>query len=153
MNEFARDLFSISTYLNHLQIILSRYTSKSTILKIVLFPLFLLCLIFLIIAITPVFAVGLLVKLFFEILIDDLIDKGSGFAMLAYIVFIEFFLLMYVILLLELILYGLLKLMSLGLGKTINEGPVEDMVKYNTIKKEEEKETDNIYVIDDENFK
>ena len=153
MNEFARDLFSISAYLNHLQIILSRYTSKSTILKIVLFPLFLLCLIFLIIAITPVFAVGLLVKLFFEILIDDLVDKGSGFAMLAYIVFIEFFLLMYVILLLELILYGLLKLMSLGLGKTINEGPVEDMVKYNTIKKEEEKETDNIYVIDDENFK
>ena len=153
MNEFARDLVSISAYLNHLQIILSRYTSKSTILKIVLFPLFLLCLIFLIIAITPVFAVGLLVKLFFEILIDDLVDKGSGFAMLAYIVFIEFFLLMYVILLLELILYGLLKLMSLGLGKTINEGPVEDMVKYNTIKKEEEKETDNIYVIDDENFK
>ena len=153
MNEFARDLFSISAYLNHLQIILSRYTSKSTILKIVLFPLFLLCLIFLIIAITPVFAVGLLVKLFFEILIDDLVDKGSGFAMLAYIVFIEFFLLMYVILLLELILYGLLKLMSLGLGKTINEGPVEDMVKYNTIKKEEEKETDNIYVIDYENFK
>ena len=153
MNEYARDLFSISTYLNCLQIILSRYTSKSTILKIVLFPLFLLCLVFLIIAITPVFLLGLLVKLFFEILIDDLIDKGSGFAMLAYMVFIEFFLLMYVILLLELILYGLLKLMSLGLGKTINEGPVEDMVKYNNTKKEEEKETDNIYVIDDENFK
>ena len=152
MNDYARDLFSISTYINHLQIILSRYTSKSIGLKIVLFPLFLLCLVFLIIAITPVFALGLLVKLFFEILIDDLVDKGSGFAMLAYMVFIEFFLLMYVILLLELILYGLLKLMSLGLGKTINEGPVEEAIRYNNTKKEEE-EKDNIYVIDDENFK
>ena len=152
MNEYARDLFSISTYINHLQIILSRYSTKSVLLKIVLFPLFLLCLIFLIVAITPVFALGLLVKLFFEILIDDLIDKGSGFAMLAYMVFIEFFLLMYVILLLELILYGLLKLMSLGLGKTINEGPLDSMIKQNNIKKEMDEKSD-IYVIDDENFK
>ena len=152
MNEYARDLFSISTYINHLQIILSRYSTKSVLLKIVLFPLFLLCLIFLIVAITPVFALGLLVKLFFEILIDDLIDKGSGFAMLAYMVFIEFFLLMYVILLLELILYGLLKLMSLGLGKTINEGPLDSMIKQNNIKKEMDEKSD-IYVIDDENYK
>ncbi len=152
MNEYARDLFSISTYINHLQIILSRYSTKSVGLKIVLFPLFLLCLIFLIVAITPVFALGLLVKLFFEILIDDLIDKGSGFAMLAYMVFIEFFLLMYVILLLELILYGLLKLMSLGLGKTINEGPLDSMIKQNNIKKEMDEKSD-IYVIDDENYK
>ena len=78
MNEYARDLFSISTYINHLQIILSRYSTKSVGLKIVLFPLFLLCLIFLIVAITPVFALGLLVKLFFEILIDDLIDKNDN---------------------------------------------------------------------------
>ena len=152
MNEYARDLFSISTYINHLQIILSRYSTKSVLLKIVLFPLFLLCLIFLIVAITPVFALGLLVKLFFEILIDDLIDKGSGYAMLAYMVFIEFFLLMYVILLLELILYGLLKLMSLGLGKTIHEGPLDSMIKQNNIKKEMDEKSD-IYVIDDENFK
>ena len=152
MNDYAKDLFSLSTYLNYFQIILSRYLSKNVGLKIVLFPLFLLCLIFLIAAITPVMLVGLFVKLFFDILIDDLLDKGSGFAMLAYMVFIEFFLLMYVILLLELILYGLLKLMSLGLGKTINEGPLDSMIKQNNIKKEMDEKSD-IYVIDDENFK
>lgn len=152
MNDYARDLFSISTYLNYLQTIISRYSSKSAGMKVLFFPLFLICLLFLIVAITPVFAVGLLVKLFFDILIDDLIDKGSGFAMLAYMVFIEFFLLMFIILFLEFVLYGILKLMCLGLGKSINEGPVEAMVKYNNTKKEEEKE-ENIYVIDDENYK
>jgi hypothetical protein len=95
-------------------------------------------------------AIGLFVKLFFDILIDDLLDKGSGFAILAYMVFMEFFILMYLVLLLELILYGLLKLMSLGLGKTNNEGPIETI--YN-VKHEEKEDKENIYVIDDENFK
>lgn len=153
MNDYAKDLFSLSTYINHLQIILNRYLSKSIGLKIVLFPLFLLCLVFLIIAITPVMLIGLFVKLFFDILIDDLLDKGSGFAILAYMVFMEFFILMYLIFLLELILYGILKLLSLTLGRTMNEAPVENIVKYNTTKKEEEEKQENIYVIDDENYK
>ena len=150
MNDYARDLFSLSTYINHLQIILSRYLSKNVGLKIALFPIFLLCLVFLLVAITPVFFLGLIVKLFFEILIDDLVEKGGAIAMVAYVVFMEFFLLMFIILGLEFILYSILKLLSLCLGKTANEAPIETIYKVN--EKKEEK-TDNIYVIDDEEFK
>ena len=42
--------------------------------------------------------------------------------------------------------------MSLGLGKTINEGPLDSMIKQNNIKKEMDEKSD-IYVIDDENYK
>ena len=151
MNDFTRDLFSFSTYINYFQIIIGRYASKSIGLKIVLFPLFILCLLILLVAITPVFAIGLLVKLFFDILIDDLIDKGSGFAILAYLVFMEFFILMFLVLIMELILYGLLKLLSLGLGKTNNEGPIEAIYQVNDNKNEEKE--DKVYVIDEDNFK
>lgn len=151
MNDFARDLFSISTYLNHLQIILNRYLSKNVGLKVVLFPIFLICLLFLLVAITPVFLIGLFIKLFFDILIDDIIDKGGAFAMLAYIVFMEFFILMFVVLALELALYGILKLLSLCLGKSINEAPIETIYKVNEKKEEENKS--EVYVINDDEFK
>jgi len=149
MSDYIRDLFSLSTYLNYFQIIIGRYASKSTGMKILFFPLFLICLLFLFIAITPVFAIGFIVRLAFDLLIDDLIDKGTGFALLAYLVFMEFYVLMFLVLIMELILYGILKLLSLGLGKSTNEGPIEAIYTV----KNEEKDDSNIYVIDDANFK
>ena len=100
----------------------------------------------------PIVLVGLLVRLLFDVLINDILDKGGFFVLIAYVVFMEFFLLLYVCFGIELLFYGIIKLLALGLGKTINERPVERIYKYNTDKPKEEK-TEDIYVINDENFK
>lgn len=151
MNEFIGDILSLRYYIDQLQIILNRYASKNIGLKIALSLLFILCLIFWI-SMLPIVLIGLLVKLLFDVLINDILDKGGFFVMIAYVAFMEFFILMYVCFALELLFYGIIKLLALGLGKTINERPVEKIYKLNTDKPKEEK-TDEIYVINDENFK
>ena len=151
MNEFIGDILSLRYYIDQLQIILNRYASKNIGLKIALSLLFILCLIFWI-SMLPIVLIGLLVKLLFDVLINDILDKGGFFVMIAYVAFMEFFILMYVCFALELLFYGIIILLALGLGKTINERPVEKIYKLNTDKPKEEK-TDEIYVINDENFK
>ena len=151
MNEFISDILSLRYYIEQLQVILGRYASKSIGLKIALSLLFVLCLVFWI-AMLPIVLVGLLVRLLFDILINDILDKGGFFVLIAYVVFMEFFLLLYVCFGIELLFYGIIKLLALGLGKTINERPVERIYKLNTDKPKEEK-TDEIYVINDDNFK
>lgn len=151
MNEFIGDILSLRYYIEQLQIILNRYVSKSVGLKIALSLLFVLCLIFWI-GMLPIVLIGLLVKLLFDVLINDILDKGGFFVLIAYVAFMEFFILMYVCFALELLFYGIIKLLALGLGKTINERPVEKIYKLNTDKPQEEKQED-IYVINDDNFK
>ena len=65
----------------------------------------------------PIVLIGLLVKLLFDVLINDILDKGGFFVLIAYVAFMEFFILMYVCFALELLFYGIIKWISTIFGR------------------------------------
>ena len=151
MNDVIEDKLSVGNFLSHLQSIFDRYGNKSTGLKVVLFPLFVLCLLFLFVFIFPMLLISVVLIFIFR-WIDSIAEKGSAFLTLTIICFIEFYALMYLVFLYFLIFYGIIDLMSLGLGKAIYDTPIEKIHR-NDIDKPKEDNNDGIYVINDEDYK
>ena len=151
MSEVVEDKLSIRNFLAHIQTFLDRYASNQGIKKVLLFPLLVLCFILLFGLIGPMMILSVIVLLVFR-LIDSITDKGGFMMYLPIFLFFEFYILLYVLFLYFLIIYGIIDLAALGLGKTIYDVPGDRIMKPNNEPRKEEK-TENIYVINDEDFK
>ena len=151
MSEIVEDKLSIRNFLSHIQSFIDRYASHEGVKKVLLFPVFILCFVLLFVLIGPMMVLSIIVLLVFR-LIDSITDKGGFMMYLPILLFFEFYILLYVLFLYFLIAYGIIDLLALGLGKTIYETNVNKVGLHNNTPKESEKK-ENIYVIDDENFK
>ena len=118
MSEVVEDKLSIRNFLAHIQTFLDRYASNQGIKKVLLFPLLVLCFILLFGLIGPMMILSFIVLLVFK-LIDSITDKGGFMMYLPIFLFFEFYILLYVLFLYFLIIYGIIDLAALGLGKTI----------------------------------
>jgi hypothetical protein len=152
-------------YLTTISDTFERYNTNSIGYKILLFPVLFICIILLII-ITPFMMAGCLLRLIFLFIdwINDILDDATIYRyLLDCSVFVNFFIMIF-------ILYGILYCLYLFhrglnyiLGKTITEKFDEDVeMKYtnnfsykkdDTITDYKEDNNDNIYVINDENYK
>ena len=151
MSEVVEDKLSLRNFLGHIQSFLDRYASNEEIKKVLLFPLLLLCFILLFGLIGPMMILSIIVLLVFKV-IDSMTDKGGIMLYLPILLFFEFYILLYVLFLYFLIVYGIIDLLALGLGKTIYDVPGDRIMKPNREPKKEEN-TENIYVINDEDYK
>lgn len=151
MSEVVEDKLSLRNFLGHIQSFLDRYASNEGIKKVLLFPLLLLCFILLFGLIGPMMILSIIVLLVFKV-IDSMTDNGGIMLYLPILLFFEFYILLYVLFLYFLIVYGIIDLLALGLGKTIYDVPGDRIMKPNREPKKEEN-TENIYVINDEDYK
>lgn len=153
MFEYIEDKLSLNTFLNNLNNILTRYNSNTTLLKLLLSPLFLICMIFLFGIIMPIFLVGLIVRALF-ILVDNLNNTASFLIYITVMFFFEVYLLVFVFFGLLSLFYAILKLMSKGLGKTIYDVPMNNVNTVHKAPKEETNdENDGVYVINIDDYK
>lgn len=152
MNEVIEDKLSLRNFLSHLQSTFDRFGTNSIGKKILVSPLFLLSLLFLFVLAFPMLIISIPLILIFRV-IDSIADRGTLYLTLTILFCIELYALMYVVFLYFLIVYGLIDLMALGLGKAIYDVPVEKIYKLNTDKPKEEENNDGIYVINDEDYK
>ena len=156
MNDFIDVKLAFSNYIHNIADVIYRYINGSTLKKIWIFPLFLLILI-LEFATFPIALVGAFARLIVMALVSISEDRAPMFYTF-FVIFIELFLLYYVIFVVLLGLYALFNLMSNGVG-TANYNVNADEFVGRTIANERKdyeepkKEEDNIYIINDENFK
>ena len=147
MFDYIEDKLSLTTFLSNFNNILVRYNSNTTLFKVLLSPLFLICMIFLFGIIMPIFLVGLIVRALF-IIVDNLNNTADFLIYITVMFFFEVYLLLFIFFGIISLLYAILKLMSMGLGKTIYDVPMNNINTVHNDKKVEEK--DDIYVINED---
>lgn len=153
MFEYIEDKLSLTTFLNSLNNILVRYNSNTTLFKVLLSPLFLICMVFLFGIIMPIFLVGLIVRALF-ILVDNQNNTADFLIYITVMFFFEVYLLVFIFFGILSLLYAILKLMSRGLGKTIYDVPMNNVNTVHKEKKEENIDENNgIYIINDDEYK
>lgn len=153
MFDYIEDKLSLTTFINSFSNILTRYNSNTTLFKVLLSPLFLICMIFLFGIIMPIFLVGLIVRALF-ILVDNLNSTADFLIYITVMFFFEVYLLLFIFFGILSLLYAILKLMSRGLGKTIYDVPMNNVnMIHNNEKEEKNEDVNNVYVINSDDYK
>lgn len=161
MNDFIDVKLGFMNYIHNIADLIYRYINNRALKKALLFPLFLILLIFEI-AIFPIALIGAVIKWAVYFLVSVSEDRAPMLYTLI-VLFAEFFILYYVVFAILMAFYKLFDLVSNGLGKANYEINADDFIaqheyKNNNLGKEQnvEKsdETENgIYVINTDDFK
>ena len=156
MNDYIDVKLAFSNYIHNIADVIYRYINNDTLKKVLIFPLFFIILV-LEAAIFPVALVGAIARWIVVFLFQVSEDRAPMFYTF-FVVFIEFFLLYYLMFVILLGLYALFNLASNGIGKESYEINADEFVSRNIEKSIKEKEEikeneDNIYVINDDNYK
>ena len=153
MFDYIEDKLSLTTFINSFSNILTRYNSNTTLFKVLLSPLFLICMVFLFGIIMPIFLVGLIVRALF-IIVDNLNSTADFLIYITVMFFFEVYLLLFIFFGILSLLYAILKLMSRGLGKTIYDVPMNNVnMIHNNEKEEKNEDVNNVYVINSDDYK
>ena len=155
MNDFIDVKLSFSNYIHNIADVIYRYINGSVLRKILIFPLFLIILL-LEICLFPIALVGAIAKWIIYLFVS-LTEDRSNMLWVFVVIFIEFFALYYIMFVILLLLYKLFNLASYGVGKANYEYNADEFVRRNEYHNNDEKQDnsneDNVYVINDEEYK
>jgi len=161
MNDFIDVKLAFSNYIHNIADVCYRYINNGALKKTLIFPLFLIILI-LEISIFPIALLGAIAKwiVYFIVSVSD--DRAPMFYTL-FVIFIELFLLYYVVFAFLILFYWLFELMSNGLGKANYNLDADNFVAQHEYKShtdmnsefgEKQKENnDELYVINTDEYK
>jgi len=158
MNDYIDVKLAFSNYIHNIADVIYRYINNDTLKKVLIFPLFILILA-LEIAIFPIALVGAIAKWMITLVVWLTEDRAQSLLYFLVVVFIELFLLYYVAFAILMLFYKLFNLLSNGLGRADYEANADEYIATHTMKKEEEtssevkKNSDEVYVIDIDDYK
>ena len=158
MNDFIDVKLSFSNYIHNIADVIYRYINNGGLKKVLIFPLFLIILVFEI-CLFPIAIVGAIAKWIITLLVYLTEDRTQILYVLI-VIFVELFILYYVMFVILLLFYKLFNLMSNGVGKANNEYNADEFVAshiQNNMSEDSsnnsETNKDTVYIIDSEDYK